>query len=1362
MFKKFVEANMFRISIVVFLVLSMAALLFGVPNAALLSDNFNRTEFEITLDTPKITPTDGGYSGIAYSGFGPRGENFGPELFGYSYYIAIPKGAVVSILLENVEWSDWLDIVPAPRLPEGKEYPDNTVDEKLYSKPYGGTAKLNGDFIWRGVRIIAVDVIPVQYDPELGVRYIESAKIVVNHLGGNGTIYDKRLYNQWFAQLYRASLINPDAVIPLEPFSSEEWDPADGAELLVICYPGFESVVQQWVDWKLFMGFPTRLVTTDVTGTSTTSVKSYIQNAYDTWALPPSYVLLAGDVEHISTFVDYYGSIGDHNYTELDGGDDFSDVYIGRISADNTTQMQTIITKHLNYEKQPDTTDDWYARAVGLINEDGESHSISPSYCANPGSADSSYRYAVHYGMDSCCVPAGFTSVQVFSRCNGDDFYDVQPYVEAGLGFIQYRGQAWPDYYYDFSGGLDTLDNGGKCPIDISITCGTGDFRNAYFSDNTVMCERSTRATAGDHPKGSVEFMGQTAVSSNSVERSSLSKHIFEGLFKEKINPVGAAHCYGKNQLWAEFGGSSEAQEEFGRTALLGCPEMLAWTAPIQNPYVEHPTVVPPGTDYVSIVVSAGGSRVENARVALHQNDVFSYNITNAAGSTVVTINVDPSYPLVLVVTGPNIYPYIDTIDVFVGGVAIYCAPTTFNDITGDSDGLINPGETVSFRPRVTNIGDEAVSAGLVGTVRINDPNIIFIDSTSTFPAVSPGDTVYGDTVAFFVSSNHPASAGLNFTIHITGHPDGPWDRGVIPNPPVHRFSASIDTVIISDPPPYGDGDGEADPGEQAFLTIRLNNETQADVFGLSGDLGSCEDTASSVQPFSDYGDLLRSSSASNNPVFSISISPFVNPGDNFTLPLVLTGNCPEYTDIETLDVALTIGGSSYSIPTGPDSYGYYIIDDTDIPSGLAPTYVWNDITSAGSTIGAITNSDDAITDISLPFAMKFYGNVYTSISVSSNGFIAPPGCTWSGAGSGTPETFPNTSGPNGVVALMWSDLAPHRTGGGDIYSYYDAANDQFVIQYDNTEYYYGGGYVTCQLRICDTLAYPTPTGDSEIYFYYNYVNMTDNAGVGIESPDETTGIQYYFEGSLDETAAPIEAGRALRITTLEPNSTNQPWLYYLDSLSYDDSAGDNDGIIEPGDMIHMYFRLKNGGTQGAFLTTGSALSTTKISTTGEIGNFNSILTGGAKYNTGSPIGFQISPSCPVDTTLVIPVAISANSGGYKDTLAFLLKVGMVVSIIDENEKNIPEKFDFVRVHPNPFNNFAVLEIDKMEVSKGTDMNISLFTLDGKYAKVIYNGLAPAGKNEFIIDGSDLVSGIYLVKVRIGDKKMENKVLLIK
>ena len=71
----------------------------------------------------------------------------------------------------------------------------------------------------------------------------------------------------------------------------------DAPMLLIISAPTYltNPDLLNYVAWKSSKGFRPRLVTTDTTGTTTTAIKAYIQNAYTNWAIPPTYVLLIGD-----------------------------------------------------------------------------------------------------------------------------------------------------------------------------------------------------------------------------------------------------------------------------------------------------------------------------------------------------------------------------------------------------------------------------------------------------------------------------------------------------------------------------------------------------------------------------------------------------------------------------------------------------------------------------------------------------------------------------------------------------------------------------------------------------------------------------------------------------------------------------------------------------------------------------------------------------------------------------------------------------------------------------------------------------------------------------------------------------------
>ncbi len=120
----------------------------------------------------------------------------------------------------------------------------------------------------------------------------------------------------------------------------------------------FETVLQPFIEWKTEKGFTVIEAYTDMpsVGTTTTSIKSYLQGLY-TAGTPsdpaPTYILFVGDVAQIPAFNGQ--SSGTHVtdlYYACYGGasDNIPDVYYGRFSAQNVSQLQPQIDKTLMYE----------------------------------------------------------------------------------------------------------------------------------------------------------------------------------------------------------------------------------------------------------------------------------------------------------------------------------------------------------------------------------------------------------------------------------------------------------------------------------------------------------------------------------------------------------------------------------------------------------------------------------------------------------------------------------------------------------------------------------------------------------------------------------------------------------------------------------------------------------------------------------------------------------------------------------------------------------------------------------------------------------------------------------------------------
>lgn len=234
--------------------------------------------------------------------------------------------------------------------------------------------------------------------------------------------------------------------------------------------------------------------------------------------------------------------------------------------------------------------------------------------------------------------------------------------------------------------------------------------------------------------------------------------------------------------------------------------------------------------------------------------------------------------------------------------------------------------------------------------------------------------------------------------------------------------------------------------------------------------------------------------------------------------------------------------------PTGPDAHGYRAWDDVD-SGGVA--YDWVEINPAHGGPGTPLNIiEDQLTFISLPFEFKFYGETYTSIGVTENGFISM-GST--GDGSYTHYPIPSTSGPGKLIAPFWVDFRASASGADYAY-YFDVNNHRFIIEWDSVSFWHSslaGHRITFEVILYDQAFYGTETGDGAILFQYKRVDFDMYCTVGIENASENDGIQYLFNTALDSNAAGVTSGRSIYFTTGDvsfsaPTTGKLPDVFYL------------------------------------------------------------------------------------------------------------------------------------------------------------------------------------------------------------------------
>lgn len=201
-----------------------------------------------------------------------------------------------------------------------------------------------------------------------------------------------------------------------------------------------------------------------------------------------------------------------------------------------------------------------------------------------------------------------------------------------------------------------------------------------------------------------------------------------------------------------------------------------------------------------------------------------------------------------------------------------------------------------------------------------------------------------------------------------------------------------------------------------------------------------------------------------------------------------------------TLALALTTSPAGAYL--GEDLTGDYAYSDSLNPVDPdSPVHSFDSISSTG-TLGP--SGDDRTMTVSLGFDFEFYGTLYDSVVISTNGFISFNAGVGTGCCSG--PAIPTAGGIDNFVAVLWEDLT---TSGGNIY--YDtlgiAPSRRFVVEWNNVRYLGGGVNISFQIELVE--------GADEIYLHYlGDGDSSDTTTAGIENADGTNGIEYLHAGT--------------------------------------------------------------------------------------------------------------------------------------------------------------------------------------------------------------------------------------------------------
>ncbi len=884
------------------------------------------------------------------------------------------------------------------------------------------------------------------------------------------------------------------------------------SKMLLICNPTIVDFLDNFIDWKKAKGISCTVATLDETGNTSSEIKNYIQNAYETWA--PDYLLLIGDVNDwyaVPSF--YFGSeynVSDHPYTLLEGNDYFPEMIVGRISIDSIMELITIISKILAYEKNPYIAEpDWLTRALLVAGN----YSSSPPIPSTP--------IKVSRWLREKMFDYGYTQVDtVFFPPTYPGTSEIINAINNGVGFVNYRG--WGDangwHYPEFHvSDMADISNGYYIPIMTSFVCNTGDFANAV---DPCFGEAWLRLGTPSVPQGGAIFIGPSDLYTSTKYNNSIFSGFYCGVLDEGIFSFGSAVLRGKIELYNNFplnqSPGDNVEFYFHVYNILGDPSLSMWTKVPEEIDCTLPDEISLGTNYLEINFL---NLDKGIVTAIKDSEFYELELIED-GYSLLYLDPETEGEIEITVTAPNYIPYIDTINVISEAIDVGLYEY-------EIDGEINPGEIINVSIALKNYGSQTANS-VSADLDTDNQFVNIISGTANYGDMNPGDIVT-QNYQFEVLSNCPDNEVLEFSLSIS---DGHTAKFEVF---VNALQFEILDIIVNDE------NGILEQGEEREITVSIENIGSVAAINLVGTLHALSDAVIVTDSTDNFGSILVNESGDANFVVHAQSDCYIGRNVPFNISLI-----DENGLVASVQFSLEIGLVDSTAPTGPDNFGYFAYDNNDTDYSECPTYNWYEIDpNEGGNGEVLLFGDDRSKTKELPFSFTYYNQIFDSLTICSNGWISLK-TTW--MTNFRNWNIPSALGPYAMIAPYWDDLIGERYTIGDtihhknmrICYYYNQSENIFIIEWNGCYNRYDDvSLEKFEIILYDPSIYVTDDGNGEIQFNYHTVNNPDAnnnyATVGIEDLYQSDGLLYTYANIYPPSATPLQNNLAIKFTTDPP-----------------------------------------------------------------------------------------------------------------------------------------------------------------------------------------------------------------------------------
>ncbi|MBN1297471.1 lamin tail domain-containing protein, partial [bacterium] len=366
---------------------------------------------------------------------------------------------------------------------------------------------------------------------------------------------------------------------------------------------------------------------------------------------PPVFVLFVGDEYATPVMLTYDPTHpGDYAddlfYSTLAGDDLLPEFFLGRLPADDVSEVTIMINKIMRYELDPPTDDPaFWARAMMAAS------SLEPTQVTA--------KEQTRERLEQYC---GYTNVLTYYE-NWDDamIAALMTDMDAGVSIINYRGEGWrsgwnPEHEFWFD--LDDvyqLRNPHKVPYITSIGCGV----SLFNTDSDCWSEAMMSHGSATISMGAVGVIGPTW-NTHTTYNNWMDRGLYRGYCLWNVNRSGPMMDYGKAYVIEQFPDPAHDVfvDQHCRTYLLfGTPDM--WVRMGQPHRVAAGLAYANnGMDRYLSVRDTSGAIVAYAQVSWEANSARHVDFTDEYGGVLISETSIPDDHLRFVITGKNLVPF--------------------------------------------------------------------------------------------------------------------------------------------------------------------------------------------------------------------------------------------------------------------------------------------------------------------------------------------------------------------------------------------------------------------------------------------------------------------------------------------------------------------------------------------------------------------------------------------------------------------------------------------------------------------------------------------------------------------------------